>query len=290
VKQKRQEVTFKRPYLIHKDGRVIWSQSKGYQDTAGMVMYAQLVLNPWKLKHGYRKLAVIWDSCRAHSVECVKRAYADLGIFVEALPVNMTDKLQPVDGVACGPLKAGQRALRANQLYEYHQQWVEQVTAFQEKHPAAAIPQYIQPLPTLLSCILMHHSIFADNFSTPAFQAAIQAVFINVGLSPQLDSGKYVIYTSHEDKIRLRSNHVFKRLGAVYHVPNPEPQQFSPVDLFEDFIVGREALKRLGEGDPFDYDHEELEDTEEGPKQAGGSASNDGGGGSGPSETSLLLN
>ena len=108
-----------------------------------------------------------------------------------------------------------------------------------------SFPLYKPPTPTLHACILIHHNIFSDNFSTPAFAEAIQNVFINVGLAPQPGTSTYVKYTSHDDKIRVTTNHIFKRLGPVYHVPAPQPNQFSPGDLFEDFIVGREALSRL---------------------------------------------
>ena len=90
-------------------------------DTPGMIMYAELLLTPWRLKNGYRKIVVIWDNCTSHRDPCVLRAYEAMGIFIEELPGNMTDKLQVVDGVACGPLKAGQRAQRTSALYEYHQ-------------------------------------------------------------------------------------------------------------------------------------------------------------------------
>jgi len=136
----------------------------------------------------------------------------------------------------------------------------------------------------------MHHTIFSINFSTPEFAEAIRNVFINVGLAHELNSSPptYVKYTSHDDKLRVRTNHLFKQLGPDYHVPVPPADKFSPGDLFEDFIVGRETLSRLG-GDN-DSDFEDLLE--------GGSFSGDsdlsgsrgaGGGGHGPQQ-GLLLN
>ena len=62
-------VFFKRPYLKHPDGRVVWSQVKAYMDTPGMAMYADLVLGPAVRASGSSKAILVMDKCRCHEVK-----------------------------------------------------------------------------------------------------------------------------------------------------------------------------------------------------------------------------
>ncbi len=103
------EIEFTRPYLIHPDGRIVWSQRKAYMDTPGAVLYLDVLLNPYRIKSGRRNATLIWDNCKTHNRPCVLEAFEKSSFFVDFLPKNMTDSMQPVDIIACGPLKAGQR-------------------------------------------------------------------------------------------------------------------------------------------------------------------------------------
>jgi len=44
------DVKFTRPYLIHRDGRVVWSQHNAYMDTPSIVMYGDLVLGLFRAR------------------------------------------------------------------------------------------------------------------------------------------------------------------------------------------------------------------------------------------------
>ena len=95
------DVLFTRPYLIHRDGRVVWSQNNAYMDTSDIVMFGDLVLGPFHARSGRRKRAfLVWDSCKSHLVLYVISTMVGHGFDLLALPVNMTDILQPV---ACSP-------------------------------------------------------------------------------------------------------------------------------------------------------------------------------------------
>ena len=111
------DVLFTRPYLIHRDGRVVWSQINAYMDTPDIVMYGDLVLGPFRSRSGRKRTFLVWDSCKSHLVPTLFSTMVGHGFDLLALPVNMTDILQPVDVVLSGPLKAGQRALRVEMLY-----------------------------------------------------------------------------------------------------------------------------------------------------------------------------
>jgi len=120
---------FKRPFLLHSSGHVITLQKKGWMDTAGLVMWIQLVLKQYMAKHDLKKMLMVWDSCSSHLTKSVVDAFTEANITVLQLPVNMTDKLQPMDLVVNGPLKAGIRRDRCFKIYEalqdFRTEWAE---------------------------------------------------------------------------------------------------------------------------------------------------------------------
>ena len=117
------EKEYTRPYLIHKDGRVIWAHSKAYMDSCGICMWIDLLFGPLKLRSGASKWLLVWDSCRSHLTESVLDCFKKWGILVEQLPPNMTDVLQVIDLVVNGPIKRRVRRERASMLYKYMGHW-----------------------------------------------------------------------------------------------------------------------------------------------------------------------
>jgi hypothetical protein len=121
VKGKPVTALYKRPILVHiPTGTVITCQHKGWMDSVGTCMWAQLVVYPWAVKHG-RKPLLIWDNCGPHKVPAVLKVLTDANIKTALLPPNMTDKLQVMDLVINGPLKAAMRRYRVRQLYQQFQ-------------------------------------------------------------------------------------------------------------------------------------------------------------------------
>lgn len=267
------EKTFVRPYIINtKNGRVIWAQAKAYQDTAGLIMYLDLVLTPYKDRIGASKIALVWDNCSCHLNKDVILAHQAAGVHVEPLIRDMTDQLQPVDIIANGPLKAAQRRNRAGQLYDYHQTYVGDCRAM-----AAAgkpLPIFKPPNATLLSFIRMHHEIWDDTFGSEAFRAAARRVFINVGICPT-DGGAYIEYTSHEDPVYInKPKRLFNFLGLS---EPPDSTSFLATSLFElDF----------GEDDSEETQEEEGEGSFLAFLAADAGDTGDGGGGEGQSGAS----
>ena len=127
----------------------------------------------------------------------------------------MSDILQVVDLVACGPLKAGQRAQRALQLLDYMQEFTRLADAALKKDPNAELPPYAPPPCTIATCIAIISTVFARNFSTRDFAAGIVRVFQKVGLT-RLDNGEFVTYTGHFKELRLQNRNIFRNLGAEY--------------------------------------------------------------------------
>jgi hypothetical protein len=188
-------VALKRPYLKHDDGRVVWSQSKAYQDTPGMAMFADLVLAPSIRKSGSCNAALVLDSCSSHEVDSVLQVFAEHGIKVFYLPVNMTDILQPVDLVANAPIKARVKRARAVQLYEYFQQ-------FGLDYAHSPTTEYRPPAPTQGAYIELVSQIFSESFTSDSFANSVKRCFVSVGLAPLCESVNagygYIKYTTHD--------------------------------------------------------------------------------------------
>ena len=109
--------TYKVPYMIHPDGTVITIQHKAWMDTVRVIMWVDLLLGPYKGE----RVALIWDNCGPHGVAAVLDVMEEWNIFQFPLPKNMTDKLQVMDLVVNGPLKAAIRRARASNLFDFFQ-------------------------------------------------------------------------------------------------------------------------------------------------------------------------
>ncbi len=185
-----------RPYIVHTDGTVITTQHKAWMDSVGMCMWADLVVGPWALASGRKKL-LVWDSCGPHTVAAVKTIFAAWGIAVEPLPVNMTDVLQVMDLVVNGPLKAHMRRFRCAELFNYFQSW-KRTWAVEIAKPAGTrvMPTFLPPKPKLIDGLNTLADVSKNVFSTPAFKKGVASAFVKVGLIKE-SSGKFTEYTSH---------------------------------------------------------------------------------------------
>ena len=195
VKRVSQDVGFKRHYLIHPDGRVVFAQHKAYQDTPGLAMWCDLVLGPARKQSGDPLWLLVWDNCSSHLVPSVLAVYEEWGIKVLQLSENMTDIEQPVDIVVCGPMKAHTKTDRTNQLYDYFQRYRGNcASAIATRRPR---PKYDPPAPTVASFISLMSGIFAGRFSSEEFKDGVRRTFQAVGLAPYNAEGDYYVYDSH---------------------------------------------------------------------------------------------
>ena len=241
-------VEFIRPLLLHPDGRVVWCQTKAYMDCAGMCLYFDTVMGPWRKRNNRGAGLIVWDNCGTHLMSCVKGVALWNGFDTIELPPNMTDILQPVDIIACGPLKAGQRAQRALQLLDYMQEYTRLADAALKKDPNAEPPPYAPPRCTIATCISTISAVFVRNFTTREFAAGVARVFQNVGLT-RLDNGDFATYTGHFKEVRLKNRNIFRSLGAEYYVHGAVPGEFVGARLFDD--TGPAADDGLFDVDPY---------------------------------------
>jgi hypothetical protein len=186
-------VTFKRQFLSHPDGRVVWAQGKAYMDTPGLAMWIDLVLGPARVKRGSKKFALIWDSCKTHLVPSVLAVLAEHNIVHFEFEPNMTDISQPIDIVVNGPIKAHVKQARAKQLYDYFQDYVIDLA----NAGVGQIVPYRPPAPSLASFLSLISRIFVERFATDEFVRSLRRCFVSVGLAPCNSKGEYEPYESH---------------------------------------------------------------------------------------------
>lgn len=196
VKNVETTLRYHRPYIVHTDGTVITTQHKAWMDSVGMCMWADLVIGPWAKTSGRKKLLVC-DSCGPHTVAAVQAVFAEWGIAIELLPVNMTDVLQVMDLVVNGPLKAHMRRFRCTELFNYFQSWkLTWATELAKPAGTRVMPAFLPPKPKLIDGLKTLAVVSKDVFSTPAFQKGVQSSFVKVGLVKDALE-KFVEYTSH---------------------------------------------------------------------------------------------
>ena len=190
------ELHFYRPYIVHTDGTVITTQCKAWMDSAGICMWVDVLIGPWAKASGRKKL-VVWDSCAPHLVAAVLRVFAEWLIATELLPVNMTDRLQVMDLVVNGPIKAHQRSARCASLFNYFQSWKRQWDQELAK-PAdlRVMPVFTPPKPDLIMGLNTVRSMPEKLFSKLEFKEGIKRAFVKVGLAKN-EKGEFVKYTDH---------------------------------------------------------------------------------------------
>ena len=132
-------------------------------------------------------------------MDCLDAIYKDCGIEVGYLPVNTTYKLQVLDLVVNGPLKACIRRHRAKRLVEYFAKFKELYEKEQEKDEKdRETPKWDPPKPSMYQCIqdlmeLMVSPAPDFGFRDPKFIKGVVKSFIDVGLAFQSEDDKTFI-------------------------------------------------------------------------------------------------
>ena len=197
VKKEDKELHFYRPYIVHTDGTVITTQCKAWMDSAGLCMWVDVLIGPWA-RASKRKKLVVWDSCGPHLVAAVLKVFAEWFIATQLLPVNMTDRLQVMDLVVNGPIKAHMRSSRCKSLFNYFQDWKrEWGQELQKPAGERVMPVFTPPKPNLVMGLNTVRSLPDKLFSKADFKAGLVRAFVNVGLAED-DKGEFVKYTSHK--------------------------------------------------------------------------------------------
>lgn len=176
-------ITYKRPYLLNEhSGAVITVHNKAWMDAPGICMWIELVVKPWA--KGRTKL-LVWDNCPSHNTEAVLKCFEDAGVLVENLPPNMTDKLQVMDLVVNGPLKAHMRKLIAEKLYDSMQIYRSKVALAVQNKKEIDLFRPVPPKPA--DCIRMLRKVMSSTFASDDFKHSLQRTFTKLGLAKEKD-------------------------------------------------------------------------------------------------------
>jgi hypothetical protein len=243
--RKKQEVETKytRPYLICKStGDIITIQHKAWMDTAGCCMWIDLSIGPHYDKRR-KKAGLIWDSCGPHKTPAVKSVLSAWGIEEKKLPVNMTGKLQAMDLVGNGPMKAGIRRERIGNLFDYFQSW--KIQRLQAKADEKELPTFKPPKADLVSGLLTLFKVGHDAFSKQSYKEGLARCFVKIGQAPQQD-GSFVRYTSHGGGSMLK---------VLFPVGSPEAETGTLAT-----IAGGTDVEACPDEEPESEDEEEEEE------------------------------
>jgi hypothetical protein len=192
-------------------------------------MYAKLVLQPWAKND---RLLVVWDNCTSHVKKEVVDFYRELNIEIAFLPRNMTDKLQPMDLVVNGPLKADMRRARCEQVYDYFQSFVNE----RKKDPTK---RFLPPLLQIPDALFLIRNSVKKLFESETFKESIRKCFIKVGLAPDPNLGGN-----------------FRKYTGKNVVSNPDEHATTLFDLLEQAVIGPEPdEEEIALEEDFDFEY-----------------------------------
>ena len=178
------QLTFRRPYLQHKEKlTLITCQHRAWMDTAGVAMWAELLMGPYVQKNCGGKGLIVWDNCSCHNVPALKAIFDSVGLLVRNLPPNMTDVLQVMDIVVNAPLKAGIRRVRCGALYDYFQSWkIKRLQELVKPEQHRQLPAWAPPKPSVADGVRTVIEVENTTLATPEFRKSMVQCFIKVGL------------------------------------------------------------------------------------------------------------
>ena len=222
------DVTFKRPYIQHATKRhLVTCQGRAWMDTAGVAMWAELLLGPWvRDKCGGQGL-LIWDNCACHNAPALRAVFDSINVTVKNLPKNMTDVLQVMDLVVNAPLKAGIRSVRCNQLFDYFQSW--KLKRLQEASKPANVrklPPWAPPKMSIADGIRAVIEVEETVLATPKFRKSMRKCFVSVGLKKDPVTDEYV-------------NFCHSKSGTISHLH----REVERLQDNESFCIGDEAMQ-----------------------------------------------
>jgi hypothetical protein len=229
------------------------ANSKAWMDAVTLVMWVEVQIK--ELFGGAKKLLVV-DNCPSHTVEAVKAVFAENNIILKFLPKNMTDRLQPMDLVVNGPLKASIKSARGLPLYNSLVNW-------KLEYEIAELRQEITPVSNPPK-VELHDGLgiildkVAEDFEVYEFKASLVKCFERVGLAKdtRVSPHAYLRYFSHDAK-----------LTGMYQLVTPCDGEFMMDDLVFDVnleqrqdSLGIEAETNV---DEFDEDAENDDDDDD---------------------------
>lgn len=182
------ERLYKRPYLRHVLSRhIITVHHKAWMDTAGVCMWADVQLGPIARKAGLR-YHLVWDNCGPHNTAAALAVLKEHSVKVHTLPPRMSDKLQIMDLVVNGPMKAAMRKARCDALFEqfqlYRARHHDVLSQPPETRDLSSLPRFSPDALDLKEGVLQFLAIRDEKAGDGAFKTALQRTFVSACQAP----------------------------------------------------------------------------------------------------------
>ena len=122
-------------YLLHTSGAIVTTQSRAWNDSTRMIMYADLILKSLNATYverggvlrgnyhnnfGLNNICLWLDNASMHCTELVEDFLKTIGIYAAHFPPNCTSFLQPLDIIFNKCVKSMIRRVRAEELVSDH--------------------------------------------------------------------------------------------------------------------------------------------------------------------------
>ena len=110
----------------------------------------------------------------------------------------MTDRLQVIDLVTNGPLKAGMRRKRVQDLYDYMVSWRHQrlkAKSEQQQDPDVVLPPFSPPKPTVDVALKNLFSVEISDLRKDSYKQSLRACFVKASQMVDPETGKFRPYT-----------------------------------------------------------------------------------------------
>ncbi len=178
--------TYNRQYLINDSGHIITAQGKAWMDSAGLMMWLQLVVVPWAERNN-RRPVIVWDNFTPHKTvariigEGQWQPPAELNLAFEQLPPNCTKWLQVMDLCINAVIKSAMRRMRLSHLYSYFQDWRYEYSQALHKPPDDR-PKFAPSKIALHQGITWFLAACTESFSSSKVRQGMVRCFTKVGL------------------------------------------------------------------------------------------------------------
>jgi hypothetical protein len=167
-------------YLYHAEtNHLITTQHRAWSDTPRQAMFYDLVMKPLSEKKG-KKLFLWMDNCPVHKASGLDKVLEESNVTPAFLPPHMTSKLQVLDLVVNGPIKAHLRTLRGTRTATEFQQVKRQHYTTHSANPNKQF-DWVPPKQTVVEAVLDVIELMKEYNASEKMKESIRQSFIKTG-------------------------------------------------------------------------------------------------------------
>mmetsp|Transcript_7194 Transcript_7194/g.6456 ORF Transcript_7194/g.6456 Transcript_7194/m.6456 type:complete len:201 (+) Transcript_7194:1-603(+) len=159
---------------------------------------------------------LIVDNCGCHHVHAIKKIFTANVIILKTLPINMTDKLQPMDLVVNKVVKSRLRQERISQLEKHFNEYRNHINMQLSNNISPNnLTKYKAPKPKLITAIkcMVDLDWFNDSLTDQSFQRSLSKSFINSGWEPMTND--YNEYAFRNYNLNIDSQNIYENQSRI---------------------------------------------------------------------------